>query len=59
MRCRVLTALTLAALVGCGKTETATNAPPPKADTKLPPEVEFDPVTAAKKYEAAKKSARR
>jgi hypothetical protein len=47
------------ALTGCGTVETATTVPP-KAETKLPPEVEFDPVTAEKHYQAAgKKPARR
>lgn len=56
---RVILLLSVVWLVGCGK-----STPPPPVvvkTTKLPPEVEFDPVTAAQKYKEAahKKAARR
>jgi hypothetical protein len=52
-RLLILSAVLLVA--GCGGSATTT-APAPKADGKLPPEVEFDPATAADMHKKAKKS---
>lgn len=43
----------LHAAAGCGP-----DAKPTAAAQKLPPEVEYDPVTAAQKYQAASKNTR-
>ena len=44
-------------LAGCGgDAATTPPAPAPKANEKLPPEVEFDPVTATEKYQKGKKT---
>jgi hypothetical protein len=54
--------LTILALVlmlsGCGPTASDPQ-PAPTATTALPPEVEFDPVTATEKHRAAQKAPRR
>lgn len=51
---RALLVLAVLAAAGCG----SAGSPTPAAKEKMPPEVEFDPVTAAEKYKAAKKSPR-
>jgi hypothetical protein len=51
MRALIVAALIVAA--GCGP-----DAKPTPAAQKLPPEVEYDPATAAEKYKAAKKTSR-
>jgi hypothetical protein len=52
---RTALAAVLLAAAGCGKPAEPTAEP---TKQKLPPEAEFDPVTATQKYQAAKKSVR-
>jgi hypothetical protein len=49
MRKRVLLLVAGLIVVGCGSPTTPTTPPDAKANTKLPPEVEFDPATATDK----------
>ena len=52
-RLLILSAVLLVA--GCGESApTTAPAPAPKADSKLPPEVEFDPATATEMYKKKK-----
>jgi hypothetical protein len=53
---RTLLLAALLATVGCGSKAAPT--PDAAGANKLPPEVEFDPATAAEKYKAAKKTQR-
>ena len=53
---RALLVVALLAAAGCGSDPKPT-APAP-VPQKMPPEVEYDPVTAAEKYKAAKKNSR-
>jgi ABC-type glycerol-3-phosphate transport system substrate-binding protein len=55
MLARLLLLCAVLALAGCGG-DAPTTAPSPtqKAPKKLPPEVEFDPATAADKYKGKK-----
>jgi hypothetical protein len=47
----------LVATVGCGHSDPAPATPDPAARNRpLPPEVEFDPETATKMYQKAKKT---
>lgn len=49
MRARLLTLIAGLIVVGCGSSTTPTTPPNANANTKLPPEVEFDPATATDK----------
>jgi hypothetical protein len=52
---RLLILVVLLLPAGCGESApTTAPAQAPKADTKLPPEVEFDPATATQKYQKQK-----
>ena len=53
---RLLILVAMFLLAGCGEGGSPTTAPASKADSKLPPEVEFDPATATEKYQKQKKA---
>jgi hypothetical protein len=57
---RLLVLAACVALCGCADDPHAASEPPPGAKAaKLPPEVEFDPATAAEQYKAAQKKPRK